>query len=560
MATSHYRKALLSQMLSIIRGEKTDIWVILTYAGGIGICSLAIPITVQSLISSVAFGSLLQPLVLLTIVVGSVFAFAGIMRFLQLIAAETIQRRLVVRASLSVGQKLLSVSLRNFSQYYGSEYVVRFMELFSIQKLVTLILLDGTAFLFQVLISLTLVSFYHPLFFAFALILMVCLLVVVFGFGVGGVRTSIAESSAKYEIMGWLQSLAKHPETFKSARGERFAISTLDRFINSYLDERSEHFKVLLRQTFAALTLQAMANALLLGLGGWLVIKGQLTLGQLVAAELAFGFALANLTKLGRHLEKFYDLSASVSKLDSLFDLPCEPLGGNFFECTCEAAHLSVVDVSVRSEHFAEPLLKKVSFELNPGDKAVIWGANGSGKSHLADLLFRIDQPTSGRIELDRHPISSIHPRELRGEVALVRGVELFNGSIEENLTLGNTEISQLRIRDVLSWIGLESDIYSLPEGLQTKISGVSSPLSTGQALRLMIARSLLMKCRLLVLDGTVDTMDEWAQQKVVTTLRTKCPQTVLLFTHESKLACSLPKIARLEAGTLSPFKDAANG
>lgn len=559
MVASTHRKALLSQIFSIVRGEKTDIWVILIYAGGVGLCSLAIPITVQSLISFVAFGSLLQPLLLLTVVVGGALVFAGFMRFLQLLAAETIQRRLVVRASLSVGQKLLSVSLRDFSQHYGSDYVVRFMELFSIQKLVTLILLDGTAFLFQIVISLILISFYHPLFLAFALVLLLCLVAVVFGFGIGGIRTSIAESTAKYEIMGWLQSLAKHPETFKSARGERFALVKLDRFINSYLDKRSNHFKVLLRQTFGALTLQALANALLLGLGGWLVIKGQLTLGQLVAAELAFGFALANLTKLGQHLEKFYDLSASVSKLDSLFELPYEPLGGNFFGQPLEAAHLSVIDVSVQSERFTEPLLKKVSFELNPGDKAVIWGANGSGKSHLADLLFRIAQPTLGRIELDKHPISLIHPRELRGEVTLVRGIELFNGTIEENLIVGNLEITQLQIREVLSWVGLQSDIYSLPKGLQTKISGVSSPLSCGQALRLMIARALLTKCRLLVVDGTIDAMDERAQQQVVATLREKCPQTVLLLTHEGQLARSLPKAARLEEGSLSLFTDAAN-
>lgn len=554
MARAGQRKQLISQILSIIQGEKTDIWVILTYAVGIGVCSLVVPIAVQSLISSVAFGTLLQPLVLLTLIVAGVLAFAGSMRLLQLIAAEIIQRRLVVRASLSVGQKLLSVSVREFSRHYGSEYTVRFMELFAIQKLVTLILLDGTAFLFQVVMSLILVSFYHPLFLGFTLLLFACLIILVFGFGISGIRTSALESGAKYEIMGWLQSLAKHPETFKSARGETYALSHLDELITAYLDTRALHFKVLLRHTFGAVALQASASALLLGIGGWLVIKGQLTLGQLVAAELAFGFALANLTKLGRHLEKFYDLSASISKLDSLFDLPYEPSGGNFFGTTSTPAHLSVIDVTIQSDGFPEPLLKKLCFELLPGEKAVIYGANGTGKSHLADLIFRLTQPATGRIELDSHPINLIHPRELRGEVALVRGVELFHGTIEENLLLGCRDINPIQLREALDAVGLQSAVYGLPEGLKTKIRGISSPLSTGQALRLMIARALLTKSRLLVIDGAMDSMDERAQQRIIETLKTKCHQTILILTQEAKLARSLPRAARIENGELAAF------
>lgn len=86
----------------------------------------------------------------------------------------------------------------------------------------------------------------------------------------------------------------------------------MDKLVAGYLIDRSSHFAVLMRQHIGAAVLQAFASALLLGLGGWLVIRGQLTLGQLVAAELVFGLVLTGVTKLGRHLEKFYDLTASV--------------------------------------------------------------------------------------------------------------------------------------------------------------------------------------------------------------------------------------------------------
>ena len=87
----------------------------------------------------------------------------------------------------------------------------------------------------------------------------------------------------------------------------------------------SAHFRILMRQILFALGLQAVAATALLGLGGWLVIRGELTLGQLVAAELIVAAIVGSFAKLGKHLENFYDLLASVEKLGHLFDLPTEP-------------------------------------------------------------------------------------------------------------------------------------------------------------------------------------------------------------------------------------------
>jgi putative ABC transport system ATP-binding protein len=545
-------RSVLYMLASVFRGDGKDLAVICAYGAVVGICSLAVPIGVQAIVTSVAMASVVQPIVVLTCFVAAVLAFAGIMRLLQAWVAETLQRRLTVRCSIALAQQLPRVAVRPFSRDYGADYVVRYMELFNVQKLVTLILLDGTAVFFQIFAGLALVSFYHPYFLAFALVLLLLIGVIVFGLGLGGVVTSEDESEAKYGIMSWLQALSHHPETFKSSHGARFAVARMDDLVTTYLERRAKHFRVLVRQNVASVLLQASVNALLLGLGAWLVIEGQLTLGQLVAAELVFGLVLVSVTKLGKHLEKFYDISASVIKLDSLFNLPREEPTGVFFDDSRRAAKLVLRGVTISFPGMSKPLLHDVNLELLPGEKAVLWGPNGSGKSVLADVIYRFAEPALGRAELDDHPVSAIHPLELRSKIALIRGPELFPGTVEENLLLGRTDIPRQELRRMLNLVGLSERVASFREGTNTRIKSSGSPLSSGEALRLTFARALLADPELLVIDGTLDSMDETAQAALLKVIARDLPHlTVLLLTHERSLAKSLPKVFSIESGTV---------
>jgi ABC-type bacteriocin/lantibiotic exporter with double-glycine peptidase domain len=290
----------------------------------------------------------------------------------------------------------------------------------------------------------------------------------------------------------------------------------------------------------------------LLGLGGWLVIKQQLTLGQLVAAELIVGSVLAGVSKLGRYLDKFYDLCASVAKLDALFDVPYEKQSGAFFSPGGEPAKLVVSNLYIRHESDSQPILSDVSLTIEPGEKVAIWGANGSGKSALANCIYRINSPKGGRIEIDGHDVREIHPLELRSEVALVRGIELLHGTILENLTLSKSEVSSTRIRDALAMVGILEDIYALPEGLQTVLKGQAEPLSRGQAARLVIARAILMDPRLIIIDGVLDGIDEGTVGTLMQELvGPRAPWSLLVLTHESDLLQFCSKSYVIEAGQL---------
>ncbi len=521
----------------LLHGETQDIAVILLYALAVGLCTLAIPVGVQAVVNSVAFGVVLQPLVVITALVGGVLLFSGILRVLQLIVVDLLQRRLVVRLSLSFAGRIPHVQSERFKGKFGPEYVLRFLEVFSAQKNISALLLDGVGLFFQVVVGLILVSFYHPFFLAFAIVLAVLLVAVVLTMGVGAIHTSIRASDAKYEVVTWLQDVARVPTLFKSDRGDAFALERADLLVSKYIAWRARHFRVLLRQVIGSMSLQILASTLLLGLGGWLVIKQQLTLGQLVAAELLLGTVLGGVTKLGGYLEKFYELCASVAKLDALFDVPYETLSGSFFSPGAEPARLQISNLTVGRSSGETPLLSGVSLVIEPGSKVAILGQNGSGKSTLANAIHRLVNPKSGRIEIDGHDIREVHPLELRSEIALVRDVDFFHGSIEENLTLSKASLPTAQVREALRMAGVLEDVYALPHGLQTFLKGQAEPLSRGQAVRLVIARAILMQPRLIIIDGMLDGIDESTVGPLLTELTgPSATWSLLVLTHESHI------------------------
>ena len=548
----------LKDIVALLRGDWKDIAVILIYALGVGLCSLVVPVAIKSLVNTVAFGTLLQPLIILTAIVAGVLLFAGIMRVLQLFTVEIIQRRLVTRLGLTLADRLSHIQREKFLELFGPDYVLRFLEVFQVQKVLSLLLLDGIAIFFQVLVGLTLVSFYHPLFLAFAILLLIFVILVFSLLGIGGVESSVKESDAKYEVASWLQDLASDATVFKSSAGEAYAKKRADALIARYLECRHKHFKIILPQVIAGLLIQTVASSLLLGLGGVLVIRGQLTLGQLVAAEIVFSIVLMSIARIGKHLESFYDLAAGVNKLDAILDLPSELQTGSTMEHKNGPAAFVIEDLTIHPTGQSAPSLDKASLSIAPGEKVVIWGENGSGKSYLTNIAYRLSEPSSGKIRIDKYAVSTVHPQELRNDVVLIRDIEIFHGTIRDNLSLGREDISEEEINHALMLVGLDEEISGLTLGLETILKGSPEPLSRGQGLRLMVARGLIAKPRLLLLDSTLDLIDERTRNIVLhSLLSAACECTVILLTHDVSILPEFPKAFKIENATFHQISGA---
>ncbi len=516
----------------VLAPERGDLWVVLIYGLAISLLSLVVPVTVQAVVNTAAFGSLLQPLFILSVIVLALLTIAGVLRVLQLGVAEVIQQRLFARMAIDVAHRLPRVRIETFDRFRGADLVNRFMDVMTVQKTTVLLLLDGFTLVLQAAIGLAVLGFYSPVLLGFDVLLLAGMAFVLFVLGRGAVRTSVVESYAKYSVVGWLEELARIPLAFKTTDAVELALRRADTATAEYIDARKAHFRVLRRQIIGSLTIQALASGLLLGLGGWLVAKEQLTLGQLVAAELIVTPVMASFAKLGKHLESFYDLLAAVDKVGALFDLPLEDAGGQAtLPSLAGPVALRVRRLQLRHENRTLPTLENLDLLVEAGERVALVGPHGSGKSSLLDVVLGLRRAEAGTVELGGIDARDLATHVLRRDVALVRGRYVFDGTVLENIRAGR-DVPIARVNEVLQIVRLEEEIADFPDGLSTRLSGDQSVLSAGQALRLMWARALLGRPRLLLVDEALDELTEDVRAGVTAALfSADRPVSVLIIT-----------------------------
>ncbi len=517
----------------MLRLESTELWIAVVYSAAIGIVSLVLPVAVQAVVNTVAFGTLLQPLVILTLLVFVALCFVAVLNAYRQWVVELIQRRVFVRIAGSATGKLIGADPGAFEEQHGPELVNLFLDVVTVQKAAASLLVDGLSVVFQTVIGMILLAVYHPWLLAFDVILLLSILVVIFPLGTGAIPTSVKESKAKYALVAWLEEIARHQVAFKRPAGANLAMQKTDQYVREYLSYRGKHFRILMRQIVGSFLLQAVASAVLLGVGGWLVIDRQLTLGQLVAAELVVALVVSGFTKLGKHLETFYDLMAATDKLGYIEDLPLERSTGETLPRGERGAAIELRDVVVTAG-LRGRILEGVNIRLSAGARVAIVGGTGSGKSTMLDLLYGLKAPHQGVVEIDGRDVRDIRLGDLRSQVALVRHAEIFDGTVLENLRLGDEKLDTLDARAALAQVGLLQGVSQLPDGINTQLRTGGLPLSPGQRVQLELARALVHKPRLLILDESVDLLDDLPEREMLLDFlfAPKMPWTLIMVSH----------------------------
>lgn len=475
------------RMRALMHIERRDIGVILVYSAAVGLTSLAIPVAVQNLVNTVAFGTVIQPLVIIGLALCAFLFLAALLRVLRFVATEYIQRRIFVRFAVDLADRLPQVKPGTERKKYLPEYVNRFFDVMTVQKSAATLLIDGTELMLQTLIGLILLAVYHPALAAFDLVL-VAGLAVVFGLlGRGAERTTLAESDSKYAVAAWLEDLASRPDLFRHPVAARQAVAHADGLARTYLENRRVHFRVVLRQFIGGSILQVTANVALLLIGGWLVMTGELTLGQLVAAELVVTLAVAGLAKIGKLLESFYDLLAGVAKLGKLIDLPLGQQTGVTLN--------GEADFTLNGR----PLGGLVQLTCGPTARQIVKAARGADN----------DAP----LQVNALPLSAMRFSDRRAAVWVVDEPDLVHGTVRENAILAN-ERAPAEVDAVLHAFGFEVDqleVALLPHG---------GPLTDMQAMALTLARAVLAQPHLLILDNVMSHLETRESQALIDALQ----------------------------------------
>jgi len=542
------------RLMALLRIEREDVATVIIYGAGVGILGLATPVAVQALVNTVAFGTLVQPLVVLVALLFGGLSFAALLTVLETWVVELLQRRLTVRLVADLAHRLPRLDMASLHGRYPPEIVNRFFDVFTIQKALAFLLLDGLGIALTALSGMLVLAFYHPYLLAFDVLLILGVVGIIVVVGRPATRSSLHESKKKYKVEAWFEDVGRAPVSSKHAGApdyHRFRAETLTR---EYLTARDGHFRLVMRQIIAALALQAVASAALLGIGGGLVIARELTIGQLVAAELIVATVVGSLAKLGKHLENYYDLLAAVDKVGNLLDLPMEPEDGEPF---LEAPRPSGSRVTLRDVRIPIPggrtLLKVDDVEIAAGERVALSGPSGSGKTSLLELLFGLRHAAAGgQLEVDGSDVRELRLDDLRTRVSLVRGVEVVEGTIADNVRLGRPGMPFPDIRDALDATGLGDEVSAFPDGIQTEIASDGAPLSSGQVLRLGVARAVVGRPTLLLVDDVLDRLDRESRYEVFEGLARSASTTLLVVSDDPEIHARCDRTLRCAAGRVT--------
>ena len=527
------------RFLSLLAMEQRDIYLLVLFAFVAGVLTLATPLAVESLVNVVSWGVYLQPLVILGLVLFISLGLAGVLRVLQNVVVELIQRRQFVRIVGDLAHRFPRANQSHLVGEYPRELANRIFDIMTIQKATAVLLLDGVSIVLTTFLGMVLLAFYHPFLLGFDIILLISMISITWVLGRGGVRTAIDESVTKYRTVHWLQDVLASPGAFKIGGGEGLAIDRANELAGAYIQARQKQFRVVIRQTAFAIFLQVFASTTVLALGGWLVIQGQLTLGQLVAAELVVTVVVGAFAKAGKSLEKFYDLMAGIDKVGHLIDIPVDPRP-EMIEIPAGRVAVGWTDLV-----FQRPSSTSLvpSLQLDSGESVAIVGDDVDGKADFARALAGLMHPTEGVIQVDDLDPATIAGGTIHGLIGYAEKNEVFTATLRENVDLGRAGLGQSRVRQALDAVRLSEVVLRLSGGIQTHLQTGGFPLTEEQVARLMIARAIVSKPKLLVVNGVLDRIAPSALDPICRVLNSpNRPWTLIVVTDKQDIASRFGK------------------
>ncbi|GAA4065466.1 ATP-binding cassette domain-containing protein [Flavobacterium cheonanense] len=507
----------LQRFYNLLKLDKRDISQIIFYAIFAGLVSLSLPLGIQAIINLIQAGQVSISWIVLVVIVVIGVALVGILSLMQLRITENLQQKIFVRSSFEFSYRLPKIKFEELYNQYPPELANRFFDTISIQKGTSKLLIDFSTALLQILFGIILLSLYHP-FFIFFGILLIVLLYSIFKFSYNpGLSSSMKESKYKYKVASWLQEIARNNFSFRKQDNFDFALNKNNILVDEYLNYREKHFKVIKRQFSQLIVFKVIITACLLFIGGYLVLNQKMNIGQFVAAEIIILLVLNSVEKLIVGLESLYDVLTSVEKIGQIVDLNIEePQTKNqdycFTNITLEAENLRF-----KFPDSMDDVLDKINLKIDQSEKIYLEGSNGSGKTTLIRVLSGGMQPTSGSFFINDDTYRKIDLAQYRSQIGTItQGETPFEGTILENITFNNPLVSHDDIKWAIESVKLGTFIKTLPNGLDTHIFPDGRQLSSSNAQKIILARSIVNKPKILFFEDPLDKMDEEATKEII--------------------------------------------
>jgi ABC-type bacteriocin/lantibiotic exporter with double-glycine peptidase domain len=537
------------KIFTLLRLDRKDVSAIYVFAILAGLVQLAMPLGIQTIISFVMAGTMSTSIVILILLVVLAVFLNGLLQVRQMQVTEKIQQKIYVRYAMEFSDRLPKINIEKLDSYYLPELVNRFFDTVSLQKGIEKLLLDIPAAVIQIIFGVALLSLYHPVFIGFGAVLLIILYIILRYTLPDGFEASLEASNQKYATAAWLEEMARVIKTFKYSRGTSLNIQKTDGIVNKYLHARTNYFKVLLTQYWSLVSFKLIITAAMLIVGAVLLVDQQINIGQFIAADIVILSVIGSVEKLIGNLDKVYDVLTSVEKLSKITESDIEVEGSLALQQTNSGVAISFEQVNFGYSN-TKDILKGINLQIKPGEKICIMGQSGAGKSSMLRLLTGAFKEFEGSILIDDMPIGNYTLNSIRSQTGiLLSQQDIFNGTIWENITMGNTDIKHSEVTAVVERCGLSSFIKNLPKGYDTVLDPSGIKLTGKIRQDVLLLRALLGNRRLLLLEEPLNYLEPVYKEKVTDYLMKKEEATVLIATNDISLASSADRIVYLEKG-----------
>jgi putative ABC transport system ATP-binding protein len=525
-------RAVKSLLKHIIQQDSSFLYVAIVYGLGISVLTLAVPISVQMLINSVANTASLNAVTMLSLVLFGLLAVSGILVAFQGYALELFERRFYARMVSEFTLRSIYADHNAFNYMNRHALINRYFDIMSVQKVIPSLVTGMFSLILQMMVGLLLVSFYHLWFLLFNLAFVAIIYIIWRVWGYASIRSAINVSDAKYNTAQHLEDVALAHSFFKIKHHMIHAIDKSDMLTKVYIDDRKIHFRNTFSQQIAFLCLYAFASAGLLGIGGALVIKGEISLGQLVASELILSAVFYGISRLGYYLMQCYDLSAAIEELSRIYAIPLEKLSAKkkLEEAPCS---LSFDNMLYEKQGYDKITL---NFKIEAGKKILATTDNYAVELYICDLLKQYTRAEKGFFTINDLDISEMDLPDLRGRIIILDRPTVVECSIIEYLKMNAPDASLADIRLVLEMVELDERISHLENKMDTLLINSGEPLNYSETLRLKLASALLSKPSMLVLNELFDVISCVKRQHIFTRICQEYDITLLYFSNRKDL------------------------
>lgn len=546
---THYKRLWL-----LLKPDQKEIYQVYTYSFFKGVIALSLPLGIQSIINLIQAGSFSVAWMVLVGIVTTGIAIGGYMQLMQMRIMEIFQQNIFTRAAFDFTYRIPKMKFEAINKYHAPELVNRFFDIITLQKSLAKIIIDFSSAILQITFGLILLSLYHPFFIIFSVLLLLLVFLIFKLTSKKGMQTSYEESSYKYKVVSWLEELARSKDSFKLAGNTRLPESKTDERVLGYLNSREKHFKILKKQYILLLIFKMFVALGLLLIGGLLVLNQQMNIGQFVASEIIILLVIDSAEKLILNLENVFDTFTSLEKIGQVIDIEIDDeerkssLNHEFNES------LSVeIDNLIFSYNNNNPVLKGISCFFDKNKSYCITGSNGSGKSTLLHLISGLYTAQQGSICINGFPIANYNLSKLYNSIGNGFNEEtIFEGSLHDNITLGRNHIKNDDVKWAIKQVFLSDYIKSLPNGLDNPIETSGNKLSKSIIQRIILARSIVNKPKLLLIENHIDCIEDEARNKIIDFLTDKSNGWTLIFiSNDRYLQNKCDHIIHIENGQI---------